>query len=561
MKKNTAVKVLFSFAMVGVIILTLLTGCNGVTPTINSPAASSPAISSPAAAASTAANAAVTLKVGSTKAYKTTNRFSDYWYGVLTNLTTHDSLIKLGSDMKPIPWLAIAWEASADATTFTFTIAPNAKWQDGQPLTAEDVKFSVEYYRDYDTSSAWMKDVIQSIDVNGNKVTLHLSRSYGNLLTEFMTYSVLPKHIWAKVADPLKYDGKDMVIGSGPFVFQSWDPASGKFIFAANPDYFQGKPAVDRLEIDVFSNMDALVMALSRGDIDTWWDYSGEFPYTYIPTLIKSGKVEFASASFLGVPAALGFNLGRSPMNNLDFRQAVALSINYSQIVEQVFSNYGTVPAYGFVPSTHPNFNSSLPRMEYKPDEAKKLLDSAGLKDTNGDGIREGSDGKAMTLILLVASGNANVSRTVEMVAGYLKTAGIATQTKMVDSSTWMAAKDKMDYDIVFFRATPWGTLMHAGHGSGYFDSRRTGSGVLHNFDNAEYLAACDARLATGDAQEQVKWDLKIQELQARYLPGIALAWTDSVYPYSKNWSNWKVDHIFGGVFNSFSIFSITPAK
>jgi peptide/nickel transport system substrate-binding protein len=118
-----------------------------------------------------------------------------------------------------------------------------------------------------------------------------------------------------------------------------------------------------------------------------------------------------------------------------------------------------------------------------------------------------------------------------------------------------------MDYDMVFFRATPWGTLMHAGHASGYFDSRRTGSGVLHNFDNSEYLAACNARLATGDPAEQARQDLKIQELQAQYLPGIALAWTDSVYPYSKNWANWKIDHIFGGVFNSFSLFSATPAK
>jgi peptide/nickel transport system substrate-binding protein len=555
MNKPPAFKTGASLFLIMTALLILLTGCRGGKST------SSPMTPSTTAVTSTVIQSVLTLKVGSTKSYKTTNRFSDYWYGVLTNLTTHDSLVKLGSDMQPKPWLATSWEASTDARTFTFNIAQNAKWQDGQPLTADDVKFSIEYYRDYDTASAWMKEVIQSIDIAGNKVTLHLSRPYGNLLTEFMTYSVIPKHIWGKVTDPLKYDGKDMVIGSGPFKFESWDPTSGKFIFTANPVYFQGKSTVDRLEINVFGNMDALVMALSRGDIDTWWDYSGEFPYTYIPTLIKSGKVEFASASFLGVPAALGFNLSRTPMNNLDFRKAVALSINYSQIVEQVFSNYGTLPTRGFVPSTHPNFDISLSRMEYKPDDARKLLDSLGLKDINGDGIRENLDGKAMNLTLLVASGNASVSRTVEMVSGYLKTIGVATQTKMVDSSTWIAAKDKMDYDMVIFRATPWGTLMNAGHGTGYFDSRRTGSGVLHNFDNPEYLAAIDARLASGDSKEQAKQDLKIQELQAQYLPGIAIAWTDSVYPYNKNWANWKVDHIFGGVFNSYSIFSIIPAK
>ncbi len=538
----------------------LLVSCSGGTATPTLPATSA-AITSSSPDVTTTSATPVTLRIGSTKGFKTTNRFADYWYGVLTNLTTHDSLIKLGADMLPQPWLARSWEVSPDARTFTFTIASNVKWHDGQPLTADDVRFSIEYYRDRDTSSAWMKDVIQSIDVKGNNVILNLSRPYGNLLTEFMTYSVLPKQVWEKTEEPLKYEGEDRVMGSGPYKFQSWDPAAGKFVFTANPDYFQGKPVIDRLEVNVFSNMDALVMALSRGEIDTWWDYSGEFPYTYIPNLIKSGKIEFASAGFLGVPAAIGFNLDRSPMDKLDFRKAISLSINYAQIVEQVFSSYGTTPTPGFVPSTHPNFDTSLPKMETKPDEAKKLLDSMGLKDINNDGIRENLEGKPITLSLLVQTGNASNTRCAEMVTGYLKNVGIALQIKMADSSTWIATKDKMDYDLVFFRATPWGTLMHAGHGSGYFDSRRTGSGVLHNLNNPDYLAACDARLSSGSPQEQAKQDLKIQQLQAQLLPAIPLAWIDSVYPYSKKWENWKVDHIFGGVVNSFSWFTARPIK
>lgn len=557
--KNPPTAVLFML-LAAAVLLILPAGCKGgpAAVTATSPAAISSTHTTPT---SPPARTMTTLKIGSTKAYKTTNRFADYWYGVLTNLTTHDSLIKLGTDMQPKPWLARSWDVSPDAKTFTFTIAENVKWHDGKLLTADDVRFSIEYYRERDASSAWMKDVIESIEVNGNNVILRLSRPYGNLLTEFMTYSVVPRQVWEKTDEPLKYEGPDRAIGSGPYKFDSWDPAAGKFIFTANADYFQGKPAIDRLEVNVYSNMDALVMALSRGEIDTWWDYSGEFPYTYIPGLIKSGKIEFASAGFLGVPAALGFNLDRQPMDDLDFRRAVALSINYSQIVEQVFSNYGTAPSSGFVPSTHPNFDSSLPRLENDPDRAKTLLDSLGLKDTNNNGIRENTDGKPMTLTLLVQSGNASVSRSAEMVTGYLKNVGIAVQMKMVDSSTWIAAKDKKDYDLVMFRATPWGTLMHAGHGSGYFDSRRTGSGVLHNLDDPEYLAACDARLATGDPRKQSEQDLKIQQLHARYLPGIALAWVDSVYPYSKDWGNWQVDHIYGGVVNSFSWFSAAPVK
>jgi len=498
----------------------------------------------------------VVLKVGSTKSYKTTNKFSDYWYGVLSGMTTHDSLIKLGTDMKPVPWLATSWEVSADSKQFTFTIAEDVKWHDGTPLTPEDVRFSIEYHRDKVTNSAWMKDVIDNVQVDGQHVILNLKKPYGNLLTEFMTYQPVPKHIWEDVDDPNTYEGADRTVGSGPFKLESWDETAGKFTFVANDDYFQGEPNVDKLVVEVFKNMDALVMALSRGDIDTWWDYSGEFPFTYVPTLLKSGDIKFASATFLGVPAALGFNLGEAPMNELGFRQAVAKAINYSDISSLVFYSYGTVPTYGFVPSTHPNFNESIPSLEYDTAAAASLLDSLGMTDSNSNGTRE-AGGQEIRLDLLVQNTATNI-RCSEFVKQYLEAVGIGINIVSVDSSTWVAKKDAMDYDIVLFRATPWGALMHAGEGSGYFDSRRTGQGVLHNLSVQEYLDACDARLSTGDADQQRAIDLQIQELHAEYLPGIALVWIESVYPYREGWNDWVIDHIYGGVVSSFSWFKVT---
>ena len=503
----------------------------------------------------------VVLRVGSTKPFKTTNKFGDYWYGVLSNLTTHDSLLVLGTDMRPQPWLATDWQISADGQTFTFTIVDGALWHDGVPLTAEDVKFSIEYYRDKVPSAAWMKEVIDAVHVVGKQVTLHLKKPYGNLLTEFTTYTVIPKHIWEKVDDPATYNGADMVVGSGPFRLEKWDEAARKFTFVANAAHFLGKPTVDRLEVEVFSNMDALVMALSQGKIDVWWDYSGEFPYTYVPTLLKSGQVAFASATFLGVPVAVGFNLERYPTSELAFRQAVAQAINYQQIANLVFYGYGRVPTGGFVPPTHPHFNEALPTLTFDPKAAAALLDGLGLKDSNGDGVRETPKGEPLVLNVLTRSDQTSIVRSAELVVSDLAKVGVQAKLTAVDSSTWVAIKDKMDYDLVFFRATPWGTLMHAGHGSGYFDARRTGQGVLHNLNAPDYLKVCDERLATASPEEQRRLDLEIQALHAKYLPGIALVWIDSVYPYRSGWDNWVVDHIYGGVVNSFSWFQVMKAR
>jgi len=536
----------------------LLAGSTGCAPESAPPAPTPTSPTMPTMIPTTPISDPVVLRVGSTRPFKTTNRFADYWYGVLTNLTTHDSLIKLDSEMKPIPWLATDWSVSEDATEFTFTIVQNATWHDGTPLTAEDVKFSVEYYRDRDPQAGWMQHLIESVTVNGNDVTLSLTRPYGNLLTEFMTYSVIPESVWGDVTEPLKYQANDMIMGSGPFILESWDPAAGKFVFVANEDYFQGKPNIDRLEVNVYRTMDALVMALADGEIDTWWDYSGEFPYTHIPPLQQSGKIQFATATYLGVPAAIGFNLDHGPAAELGFRQAVASAINYEQISSLVFSGYGSTPTGGFVPPTHPHFNEDIPPLRQDVAAAAQLLDSLGWTDTNHNGIREGSDGRDIELRLLTRGDVASTLRVTEMVAADLQAVGIGNSIKAVDNATWIAAKDAMDYDLVFFRATPWGTLMHASHGSGYFDSRRTGAGVLHNLSDPAYFEVCDARLATAEPEEQERLDRELQDMQAGALPGIALVWTESVFPYRTGWSGWTIDHIYGGVVNSFSWFSVS---
>jgi peptide/nickel transport system substrate-binding protein len=493
------------------------------------------------------------LKVGSSKPFKTANLIGDDWYNVLASITTHDSLVRLDTDVQPSPWLATEWEISPDSRVFTFTITDRAKWHDGVPLTAEDVEFSIEYYRDNVAFAGWMKDVIDTVEAEGNEVTVNLKKPYGNFLIELMSYDIVPRHIWGGVEDPEAYAGGDVAVGSGPFILEEWDQSAGRFTFIANEEYFQGMPGVDRLEVEVFSNMDALVMALAQGEIDTWWDYSGEFPYTYVPTLLKAGDIEFASATFLGVPAALGFNLERYPTSELAFRQAVAKAIDYEQIANLVYHGYGTVPTYGFVPSTHPNFDTSVAAMEYAPDQAATLLSSLGLQDADEDGILEDADGEDIVLTLLVRSDKASLVRCAEVVRSQLEDMGIGVQFKSVDFSTWYSIKEDSDYDIAFFRCTPWGTMMHAGHGSGYFDSRRTGMGVLHNLDAEEYLDACDARLATALPEQQRDLDFAIQQLHEDYLPGIALVWIESIYPYRAGWEGWVIDQVFGGVVNSYS--------
>jgi len=216
------------------------------------------------------------------------------------------------------------------------------------------------------------------------------------------------------------------------------------------------------------------------------------------------------------------------------------------------------MPTYGFAPSTHPNFDDTIPELEYQPSEATALLNGLGLTDTNSNGILNMTSGQDINLKLLVSSAFPSIVLCAQLVKGYLEAVGIGCHIVMLEQGGWIETKDAKNYDIVFFRGTPWGMMMHASHGSGYFDSRRTGQGVLHNLAVADYLANCDARLSTAILSEQVVLDRNTQQMYYEYLPGIALAWIDSVYPYVKGWDDWTIDHVYGGAVNSFSWFTVT---
>jgi peptide/nickel transport system substrate-binding protein len=114
-----------------------------------------------------------------------------------------------------IPWLATRWEVSADGRAYTFTLAPNVRWHDGQPLGAEDVAFSFDYYARF--PYRWMSTAVveRASVVAADQVRVRLRQPYAPFLEEIAgVVPIVPKHVWSKVSDPLRYDGPDATVGS-----------------------------------------------------------------------------------------------------------------------------------------------------------------------------------------------------------------------------------------------------------------------------------------------------------------------------------------------------------
>ncbi len=139
---------------------------------------------------------------------------------------------------------------SDDGKTWTFHLHKGVKWHDGEPFTADDVKFTFDYMKEHPRPE-WSRafKYIDHVDVvDDYKVVIHLKNPIADFLVCIAgDVPIFPKHIWDGVEDPKKFKGKEAVIGTGPFKLTEYNKEEGYYIWEANKDYFKGKPLVDKL--------------------------------------------------------------------------------------------------------------------------------------------------------------------------------------------------------------------------------------------------------------------------------------------------------------------------
>ncbi len=173
----------------------------------------------------------------------------------------YDDLVSYDADMNIAPWLAKSWTVSEDGLTVTFNLVENAKWHDDEPLTAEDVKFTIDYYIDnevpYDTA---LMSRIDSVETDGDyTVIVHMKEPYAWVLEDFEDVPIIPEHIWNDKEWDWPVHPDMMPIGSGPFKWDSY--VDGEWIkLVANEDFWmEGKPHLGTYTVRVISESSAPV--------------------------------------------------------------------------------------------------------------------------------------------------------------------------------------------------------------------------------------------------------------------------------------------------------------
>jgi peptide/nickel transport system substrate-binding protein len=402
-----------------------------------------------------------------------------------------------------IPLLADKWEPIDNGTAWRITLHPGVKWSDGQAFTADDVKFTFDYMTTgpgKDTGDAFGHAVTASEVVSPDVVVLRTGQPFGGFNEMIMgLVHILPKHIWASVTDPVKFDKiPDAFIGTGPYELVSADPSTGTYLFTARDGYFLGTPKVKRIE---FVPAPDQPLALRTNNIDMATFPQGSPDEALAP--FQNSRFAITSAQGEAV-TSLYFNISRGyPYDNVDFRQALAYGIDRNEMVRRLLFGKGEVGSLGGLSPVNKWTAKDLPTYPFDPTKANALLDKAGLKDVTGDGVRDLPNGQSYNPEILF--GSTFNSKAGDMVKEYLRAIGIDARLTVVDATSASAAQKDGRYEMSLLSTGPGVDPIDLARMFSTKGSSVPGSWTVHGYVNPAWDALWVKQNGLVDPTERMK--------------------------------------------------------
>lgn len=315
------------------------------------------------------------------------------------------SLIQFDSKGQPVGDLAESWSVSADATMFIFNIRLDAVWHDGQPVTAQDVIYTVSLLQSgSNLISEDLRDFWPQITVNpisDSSVEFALPAAFAPFM-DYMNFQVLPAHLLGNLSMEELVDHPFNLnpIGSGPFRFDSLETENG-IITGVNlvsyEYYFDGSPFIDEMQFRYYPDEKAALEAYLAGEVDGLSKIKLEDLSTVLnqPGLnLYSSKQPKLSIVFLNLQ-----NNTAAILQDSDFRKALMAGINRQAIVDDVLSGQA-VMAQGPVMPDNWAFFDGQEAYRFDPDNARQMLLGMGFTQTEGGALFY--DGAPVALNLLV---------------------------------------------------------------------------------------------------------------------------------------------------------------
>lgn len=435
-------------------------------------------------------------------------------------------------------------DLSKDGLTIKYKLRPNMKWQDGQPLTCADLKFTYDVImnpKNNVITTDGFRD-IKDIDCSDPLVTVvHMKKLYAPFLQQLWGVNgnapILPEHLLAKLNDDKgslnSAPYNSLPIGSGPFKVVEWQRGS-KIIMEANPDYYLGKPKLNEIQFFTLPDENTLETQLQTHEIDMLARGTGlNWPrYQQLAADPNSGLKAIRVDSFLF--SHIDFNLDHPIVGDKAVRQALAYATNRQEIIDKIAHGSGVAAETDQHPTLSWAYTNSFTHYPYDPAKAKALLDAAGWK-VGPDGIRV-KDGQRLEFDLSTQTESTNGKAIQAVLQTEWREIGVQADVKNAPTNTFFANGTNGilqggHYDVALFSwvaaADPDDSAIYSGDNL----APKGQNNLMWN--NPIETAAQRAALGTIDQNERKKQYAIIQQQMALDVPTIILYFLKEPYVYN----------------------------
>lgn len=382
------------------------------------------------------------LKVGVTNFADTLEPTQNYFGWVVMRYGLGECLTKFDEKMNVQPWLAEKWEISDDHLTWTFKIKDGIKFSNGEALTADAVKKSIERAFQKNERAATFFEY-EEIKADGQNLIIRTKKPMPGM----PGYLADPLFIIVDTnAESSRNFAKEGPICTGPYMVESF--VKEKAVMKKNPHYY-GEVPYETVEIPSIDDPNTRAMALQSGDVD-------------VAVNIASGDIDiFKGNDKFHIDEISSLRVVLSRLNQNPGRILSDPKVRAALIAGCDRETYNNVLLKGtFIPGKAPvppsldyGFDGLKDPNTYNPERAAKLLDEAGWKDTDGDGIRE-KDGKKLQLDFVVYNSRAELPLYAEAVQSDLKKLGFDIKINTVDYNLVDGMGIKGEYDLLISNIT-----------------------------------------------------------------------------------------------------------
>lgn len=436
----------------------------------------------------------------------------------------YNGLLKIDKDLNIVPDLAESLEVADDGLTLIFKLRDDVRWHDGRPFTSRDALFTYEIMTDPGTPTPYGESYRQIHSVEAPDDHTFIVRYDKSLARSLISWCIriMPAHL----LKGQNLDGHPLArhpVGTGPYKFEKWESGQ-RLTLVANDDYFDGRPHIDRRVMRIIPDLNAQMMELMSGHIDTMTLTPDQYEEKKDDRVFNSNYNVFRYQSFAF--GYLGFNLKDPRFQDPRVRRAIAYAIDKQELIDGVLLGFGRAANGPFRPDMWA-YNENVKPYPYDPKKARELLAEAGWADTDGDGILD-KNGQPFQFTIMTNQGNKIREQTSLIIQGRLAEIGIKVNLRVVEWAAFLKEYlDKQNFEAIVMG---W-TIPIEPELYDVWNSSKTKPGEFNfvSYHNEEVDSLIDQARFTLDREVQKKAYDRIQEIFYEDVPYVFLYIPDAL--------------------------------